>query len=142
MRRSLIIVAAVVGVLAVAVLLIGALSPSDEVVTLVTQDAEGEMHETPLWVVDVEGVPWLRAGNPDAAWVEQLRDAPTVEVVRGDRTTHYEAEFVADAPTREHINELMNQKYGASDSLVGLFTGRSQSLPIRLNRRDVAAGGK
>lgn len=140
MVRALVILAVIVGGLAVLFFGSFAISPSSEVVTLVTKDEDGNVHETPLWVVDVEGVQWLRAGNPDADWVDQLRENPRVELVRNDELRSYEVEFVVDDPTREHINEMMREKYGASDAMVGLFyPGPDESLPIRLNVRRVAS---
>ena len=40
-----------------------AASPSDEVVVLVTRDADGEAHETTLWVVEDGGSLWPRSAG-------------------------------------------------------------------------------
>jgi hypothetical protein len=108
-------------------------SESGEVVVLRTRDAAGAAHETRLWVVEHEGRPWLRAGNPDTGWLVRLQARPEVEVVRGDETLRVRAVPVAGA--RDRINELMHEKYGLADSYVCSFFPRETKIPVRLDPR-------
>jgi hypothetical protein len=39
-----------------------------EVTVLRTFDADGGAHETKLWVVDHDGIPWVRVANPQRRW--------------------------------------------------------------------------
>src|SRR5690606_16704061 len=65
MGRSLGIVLAVLGALALATYVAG---EQNEVAVLRTVDASGATHETKLWVVDLDGTPWVRVARPRRAW--------------------------------------------------------------------------
>ncbi len=141
MRRFLIVLGVIVLALAGIMGITSFMSPSSEVVTLTSRDAQGEAHETALWVVDQGDEIWLRAGNPDNAWLQNLRANPEVELERGDATLTYRAALVEEAETREQINASMAEKYGASNSLVELFASHDQSVPIRLDPLPAVGSG-
>ena len=56
------------------------LIPQGEVVTLHTSDANGDLQQTQLWIVDIEGQRYLRAVDPDSEWLSRLRADPNVEL--------------------------------------------------------------
>ena len=98
-----------------------------EVVELDTYDARGNRFTTPLWVVDLHGEPWLRAGDPESAWLQRMRRNPEVEVhlKRDGQRTAYLAEIVDTvrrfAPARmEWWNYLPMEDYA---QLFGQVTG-------------------
>jgi hypothetical protein len=128
-------------VLAVVVLMTGisAMSPSSEVVVLTSSDAGGEGLETTVWIVEDQGDLWLRAGNPDSEWLGRVRANPEIALERGDATLRYQAVLVDEDAARERVNELMAEKYGASNSMVSLWGDHSVSIPIRLEP-DTAVG--
>jgi pyridoxamine 5'-phosphate oxidase-like protein len=103
-----------------------------EVVTVTTLDAGGTRHQTPVWIVDREGQPWLRAGNAESAWVARLRANPQIEIERNGSTTAYRASPAPEATAE--VDALMRAKYGAKDVLVGwLMPGsRKSTLALRL----------
>lgn len=111
-------------------------SESGEVVVLTTSDIAGEPHETRLWVVDYQGAPWLRAGAAVQGWYQRLLAKPEVELTRNGTTTAYTA--VPEIAKRKVINDLMLAKYGWADRYIGLFFGRGNSVPIRLELRERA----
>lgn len=139
MRRTLIGLG--LAVLAVVVLMTGisAMSPSSEVVVLTSSDASGQGYDTPLWVVENDDGLWLRAGNPDSEWLGRVRENPQIELERGDQTLRYRAVLVDEDASRERVNELMAEKYGASNSMVSLWGDHGVSIPIRLGP-DTAVG--
>ena len=47
-------------------------SESGEVVVLESQDDQGEVQSTRLWVVDHDGSMWLRAGDDQSGWYQRL----------------------------------------------------------------------
>lgn len=101
-----------------------------ERVTLRTTDAAGGTHDTPLWVVELEGDAWLRAGDRESGWVERLRAEPEVELRRDGEWRRYRAEL---APERtEAVSALMAEKYGLADRLVGLVRDPEASVAIHL----------
>jgi hypothetical protein len=128
------ILIAVLGVVAFGVLVIAA-SESGEVVVLRTSEPAGPTLETRVWVVDDGIVPWLRAGEPTASWLTRLRVNPDVEMVRDGEAREYFATPADDPEIRDWINHRMAEKYGWADWIVGLFTDRNESVPIRLDPR-------
>lgn len=106
-------------------------SESGEVVTLQTQDADGEQRETRLWIVDDGGRQWLRAGGPDAKWLLDIRRNPAVQVEREGRSARYTA--VPDTASRERLNPLFAEKYGWADAYIDALLGSDDATPIRLD---------
>lgn len=123
------------GALVVLLLLIVVLqviaSESGEVVVVTTQDAEGGQQETRLWVVDADGVAWLRSGSSQAGWFQRMQQNPTVEVVRNEG--RFTATVHPDETQRDAVNALMNDKYGWADSYIALLFGRDDAIPLRLD---------
>lgn len=130
-QKILQVVSAIVGFALLIVLVLYLASESGEVVVLQTPNLEkGGIRETRLWVVDHEGTPWLRAGNPKSAWFLALSEQPQVVLIRGEDVLQMMAEPQPEA--RDTINDLMHQKYGWADSLVCLFMPRSTKVPVKL----------
>lgn len=102
-----------------------------EVVVLHSVDAQGEIAETRLWVVDYKGSPYLRAGQGSSGWLSRLMANPDVEVERGGEKSAYVA--VTRPELVDEINELMQAKYGWGDTIIGYMTGDwSNALPVQL----------
>lgn len=133
MRKLAIGLGVTFAVLFAAFLFVVAISPSDELVVLVTQDADGKAHETTLWIVEDGGRLWLRSGNPTSSWLARLRSHPAVELDRMGERASYRAVPVETGEARERVNALMAEKYGASNGLVELFENTSESVPVRLD---------
>ncbi len=113
-------------------------SESGEVVVFESTDDEGAGLTTRLWVVEHAGHQWLRAGNPDSAWLANIRSHGQVMLTRGDETRSYRAVPATDAATRNQINALILQKYpGADKYLQFLMLDRTQSIPVRLEPTNV-----
>jgi len=132
------IVAWVVGILLLLALAFGVTerlaAERVEVVELHTEDEDGNMVVTRLWVVDHDGFAYLRVGGDGSGWYSRLSDKernPTIKVTRGDDTRHYQA-----APTpslSNEINRLMQEKYTWGDTFIGKMVGsREGSVPIKL----------
>lgn len=103
-----------------------------EVVTLTTWDAEGEPHETQLWIVELEGVAYLRAGSRNARWLERARAHPRVELLRGGSRIAYRALPVDDPASRQAVNQAMARKYaGPNRAWAWLYQGHD-AIPVRL----------
>ena len=130
-------VGALLGVLLAVYLWSVAASPSDEVAVLVTRDADGGTHETKLWVVEDGGNLWLRSGSPTSAWLARLRSSPDIELERAGQRRSYHAVPVETPEAIARVNEKMAEKYGASETLVGLCSDRSKSIAIRVDHHPV-----
>lgn len=105
-----------------------------EVAELRTFDAAGRPHDTKLWIVDLEGRPWVRIARPGRSWGEQLRANPEVELTRGDVTTLCRAVIVADEAEWRAVDRAFAAKYGWVDWWYGLVL-RSEPVPVRLDPR-------
>lgn len=133
MKKLGAVVAVVLGIALLGFLVQGVASESGEVVVVRTLDDAGEKHETRLWIVDDEGVSWLRAGTPGAGWFARLQARPEIEVVRGAETLRVRG--VAEPARREHVDELMRRKYGWADAYISAVVTRGGSVPVRLEPR-------
>lgn len=101
-----------------------------EVVTLTTEDADGAERSTSLWVVDHGGSPYLRAGDKESSWYQRLVAQPRVRVERGGTEQVYTAEPAPDLTPA--IDQMMAEKYGWADRLVGLIRRSENSMAVRL----------
>jgi len=101
-----------------------------ETVQLETLDERGASFFTTLWVVDLHGQPWIRSGDPEAAWLQRLKTNPQVFLTRGDQRMPYRAE-VSDGDAHR-INEAMREKYAEADQLVSLIHEPEAVVAIRL----------
>ena len=114
-------------------------SESGEVVVLESQDDQGEVQSTRLWVVDHDGSMWLRAGDDQSGWYQRLMNSVqagrAVYVTReGDR---FSPDVVSDPSQAVAVNALMAEKYGFSDDAIGLLMGDyglGDTIAVRLSR--------
>lgn len=103
-----------------------------EVVEVQTLDAQGEPAITRLWVVDDEGLQYLRSGNGASVWLQRIEENKSFEVTRNGQTVAYTARLRYDK--RDHINALMRQKYTWGDAVIGVMTGsRDAAIPVELH---------
>ena len=102
-----------------------------EVVELIAANDAGEKQITRLWVVDDEGLAYLRVGADGSGWYDRILMNDSVEVVRDGVTAQYRVQ--ARPEKSERINELMQQKYTWGDRLIGqMLGGREGSIPLEL----------
>jgi hypothetical protein len=136
MRRIGLVLVALVGLV---ILLFGAMRLSwelGEVAVLRAQDDAGAIHETRLWVVDVDGAAYLRTGNPNNPWLLRVRAHPDVEVTRGDASRPFRAVPVDDPAIRDRVNAATAAKYGFSEALLrATFLVPERATPVRLDPR-------
>jgi len=125
---TLILLSPILFVLAI----LGASNYGGEVVDLETHDERGGSYVTSVWIVDLYGDQWLRAGSPKATWLNRLRVYPEVHVTRHDQREAYRAEVVADFAGR--VNEGMREKYGRADLLISTIHDDEEVVAIRLVR--------
>lgn len=100
-----------------------------EVVTLRSFDESGRGHDTRLWLVDHENRSYLR-GDPESGWYLRIQGEPQVELLRSDESRRFEA--VPSETMNEHVNRLMEQKYGVANQIVGLMADVEANRAVRL----------
>ena len=102
-----------------------------EVVELIAANEAGEKRITRLWVVDDEGMAYLRVGADGSGWYDRILMNDSVEVVREGVRAEYRVQARPEKSAR--INELMQQKYTWGDTLIGqMLGGREGSIPLEL----------
>ncbi len=121
-----------------AVLLLAALVPDKgEVVRLITLDAEGRVHETDLWIVDIDDQMYLRAGSRRVGWLARLQSDATATLERSNRRFEIETSVEDDAETRTRLDRAMAQKYGMADRAWSLVRS---PIPVAIRVRVLGAG--
>jgi hypothetical protein len=103
-----------------------------EVAVLRTTDEHGAVHETKLWVVDLDGTAWVRVARPERSWFQRLGKRPEVELVRHGVALPYRALEIEDPEMRARIDAAFRDKYGLVDRWYGLLL-RRDPRPIRLD---------
>jgi hypothetical protein len=103
-----------------------------EVAVLRSFDGEGAAHETKLWVVDLDGSPWVRVARPERGWFQRIRDRAEVELVRNGVALPYRAIEITDPEMRARVDAAFREKYGLVDWWYGLLL-RRDPRPVRLD---------
>lgn len=110
-------------------------SESGEVVVLHSTDAQGQSHETRLWVVDYEGSAFLRVGAGGSGWYSRLQGNPRARVERQGEAGDFV--IVPRPQLSDAINDLMSEKYGWADSYISATVAeRTGSIPLQLQPVD------
>jgi len=122
----------IAALLALVVLVFGSqmvASETGEVVVLTSHGPDGPQ-ETRLWVVDLEGIQYLRA-SPDSGWYQRLLAEPDATLERNGEARAYRTE--ARLALAAEINSLMQEKYGWRDAYIDLLLGgRDDAVPVAL----------
>ena len=101
-----------------------------EVVTLTTLDDQGRSSVTGLWIVEIDGEVYLRAGSRHAKWLERVRARPEVELTRDGVTQKVRATPIEDAALRNAVSWAMRDKYGFIDAVLVRIIDHSEAVPI------------
>ncbi len=105
-----------------------------EVAELRSFDDAGRPHETKLWIVDVDGRPYVRIARSVRSLGAELRANPEVELTRAGVTVRCTAVIVRDDAQLRAVERAFAAKYGWVDGWYGLVQ-RSDPLSVRLDPR-------
>ncbi len=103
-----------------------------EVVELTTYDARAHEHQTDLWIVDIDGKPYLRADLPGAEWLARLRANPEAKLRRDGTHERVRAAPVDDPAVRSAVDRAMAAKYGLVDRIVGAIRDDDRTVSVLL----------
>ena len=109
------------------VVMFGASELGGEVVTLHRAEANGDVSEVRIWIVDKDSLSWVEHGSAESYWISQLDASPNVVLTRAGQRVSYVAS--SDSSSHGLYHELRRQKYGWADQLVGLFDGGGADCP-------------
>lgn len=138
MRRVMLVIGAVTGVLVLGALLLD----EGEVVTLVTEAGE-RTYSTQLWIVELDGREFIRANRGSARWLARLRANPAVQLRRTDEhgaaAELYWAQAVENPDLKARVDAKIESKYRLADRVWGRFAHRGRSQVIELLPRSEEA---
>ena len=132
------IVAWIVGILfSVAVLYMGLIYGASEfggeVVTLDRPEANGELSQVRIWIVDQDSSAWIEHGDAESFWITNLAQSPSVVLNRNGESVTYIG--MPDSESHDLYHKLRLEKYGWGDELIAALTGGNtdcDGLPVRL----------
>ena len=119
-------------VITLAVLAVGWVDEG-EVATLVTTDIRDRQFVTKLWVVDLDGAVYVRAGAADAHWLERLRGHPGAQLDRNGGSVAVRGTPVVDPAVREAVDRAMSRKYGRVERARVWLREAARFVPVRLD---------
>jgi hypothetical protein len=102
---------------------------TESVVEVLTSDTDGELRETPVWIVVIDDVAYVRTN--DSKWLANIRRGSAVRVrVRGLESGVLALE-VADAALKARVEKAFKKKYGSMQRMMSLFR-MSEPVVLRL----------
>lgn len=104
----------------------------EEVPEIVTRDPDGDLRETKLWIVVVDGSGFVRTTG--TRWLANIERDPNVILRIGGAAHPLRAERVEDPALAARIEAAFRAKYGFSDRLTGWFLPGDPTL-LRLVER-------
>ena len=90
-----------------------------ETIEIVTTDEDGSSRDTTIWLAVVDGQGYIRTGN--STWKGNIERNPDVTLRVEDTEYPVRAEFVSDADLKTRVEQTLRDKYGFSDSFIGIF---------------------
>jgi len=83
---------------------------ADAVVEILTRDADGELRETNVWCVVLDGAVYVRTN--DSRWLANIRRGSEVALRARGAESAVRAEEEGDAARRAQVEEAFKEKYG------------------------------
>jgi hypothetical protein len=103
-----------------------------DVVHIVTQDEDGDERDTPVWIVVVDGAPYVRTN--DSRWLANIRRGSSVALRLDATTRRVSAEEVADPAVTARVEAAYKTKYGFVQRVMSLFRVREPTV-LRLREK-------
>jgi hypothetical protein len=99
-------------------------------IEVVTNDQDGEVRETTIWVVVVDDAPYINTSG--TTWGENVTRTPQLTVRLAGSSRAFDILFVEDDSSRQKIHHAFREKYGFQDKLVSLFRDPAESTIMQL----------
>ena len=106
------------------------------VVEILTADEDGEARKTPVWIVAVEGLAYVRTN--DSVWLANIRRGSPVKVRHEQQTWPVSAAVVSEAAVTAEVEEAFVTKYGFFQRVMSTFRTTEPSV-LRLEAEEPAA---
>ena len=136
MRIAMVGIAATCALIVIAAVAV----PEGEIATLNVIDEEGHSHPIQLWKVSIDGTSYLRAADPDADWLIELRRQPKVTLGAGLHAGEIPVPIFAevidtDPELRRRVTAAMARKYGIAERIWAALRNSDDSVPVRIAPR-------
>jgi len=102
------------------------------VVRIVTQDEDGDVRDTPVWIVVVDGSAYVRTN--DSRWLANIRRGSSVALRLESTTREVSAEEVKDPELGASVEAAYKEKYGFVQRVMSFFRMREPTL-LRLRQK-------
>ena len=102
---------------------------AESVIEVLTSDTNGELRETPVWIVVIDDVAYVRTN--DSKWLANIRRGSAVRVRIRDVESGVHAFEVADTGLKARVEEAFKAKYGSMQRIMSLFR-TSEPVVLRL----------
>ncbi len=103
-----------------------------QTVQVITRQEDGSARDTTVWLVVVDGEPYLRTSN--TRWAGDLERDPNATLEVEGAQIPVKVTFVQDEATRDKAILAFREKYGFTDRVLGVFRFGGQKV-IRLEDR-------
>jgi hypothetical protein len=101
-------------------------------ILIVTDDADGQLRETKVWIVVLGDAGYVRTN--DSRWLANIQRGSSVEVRTSAAVLHVAATEVADAETKGQVEAAFKEKYGTVQRVMSFFRIREPTV-LRLEGR-------
>ncbi len=98
----------------------------ESVVEVLTSDADGELRETPVWIVVLGDAAYVRTN--DSKWLANIRRGSAVRLRVRDVETSVVAAETTDAALAARVEEAFQAKYGITQRVMSLFRLREPTV--------------
>lgn len=101
-------------------------------VYIVTTNEDGSARDTKIWLVVVDGQGYVRTGS--TRWKANVDRNPDVTLRIEEAEYPLRVEFVTDPELCTRVEQAFRDKYGFSDSFIGIFRPGDSNIMRLLSR--------
>jgi len=112
----------------------------ENVIHLLTHDEDGDLRDTKVWVVVLDGSGFVRTNA--SRWLENIQRNPEVQVKLRGYDYLMRAEEVKDAALKDHVEVAYQEKYGFLQRVMSLFRFREPTVLRLVPRTNTAPGAR
>ena len=94
----------------------------ESVIEVLTSDVDGDLRETPVWIVVIDGAGYVRTN--DSKWLANIRRGSPVRVRVRNVESAMRASEVTDAALQERVEAAFKEKYGSMQRVMSAFRMR------------------
>jgi hypothetical protein len=95
---------------------------ADDTVEVISHDADGALRQRTIWLLVLDGQPYIRTGS-GTTWGENVLRDPNIALKVGEQEVALRAARVTDGKLIERITAAFRAKYGFGDVLATILRG-------------------